>query len=369
MPSAENFDSFSSAAAGKYRQNALYVRMESLFDLEPSDWLDDEPVPAAAAMHVHEYVHYLHNVSTVAGQAYLAANLVFLRALSTGCDEGGYFLGVEQVPTLQRQWLSMTTTMMDTQLGSTRAAALELCRDFSEWQFHSPRVVVGDDGMRSATAAFEARDSLGDRKSETVSIGLSFVTEGIAYEVDREMRRLTGMAADDLDKGTANFPYRAYRAAIESWSGRPLSPRDSIAVGVAALGYPFPGAALISLCGLLGKSDGVVVPDLIEKSGDERLANSRAALDTLRKLSAGLANGGPVEKGIAEYIKLVEAGALLRKECRQPPEFAFLSEKLTAKDARDLMGKMIDCLVIQGKPGGEADMAWIGPGHAVKDEN
>lgn len=367
MPSAKEFESLSSSAAGIYRQNALYVRMESLFDLEPGEKREEEPVPGAAAMHVHEYVHYLHNVSTVAGQAYLAANIVLLRALSGACDEGGYFLGVEHAPALQRDWLTTAATMMETQLGSVRAAGLGSCRDFGKWRFASPCVVVGVDEMPSATAVVTARDPAGELKSETISIGMSFVTEGIAYEVDREMRRLSGIAPGDLDGNTANFPYLAYRAALESWTGRLLTPHDLIAVGVASLGYPFPGAALVNLCRLLSESDKAVA-DVIELSRAERLTNSQVVLDKLRELSAGLVNGGPVETGIAEYVKLVEAGTRLR-EGSSPPEFAFLSGPLTSKNARDLMGSMLDCFVIQDRPGGVAEMAWIGPGHAAKDKS
>ncbi|MGY4728133.1 hypothetical protein [Burkholderia pyrrocinia] len=89
------------------------------------------PPPVAVAMHVHEYVHFLHNASTTAGLAYLVANLLFLRALAAGSDTHGYFLGPETMNPGKLDELRFAAGKMRAMLGSTAAKEMRACTDIS----------------------------------------------------------------------------------------------------------------------------------------------------------------------------------------------------------------------------------------------
>ncbi len=64
------------------------------FFIQATDWIDLHPetgpvLPGAVPTHVHEYVHYLHNISTASGLNYWRASLRVLRLLRDCTDREG----------------------------------------------------------------------------------------------------------------------------------------------------------------------------------------------------------------------------------------------------------------------------------------
>lgn len=356
MTHSPEFDSPSSATAGTYRQNTFYIRMSSLFDL---DTFESKPLPASVAMHAHEYVHFLHNASTTAGQAYLLSNLLLLRAMAAGCNEQGHFLGLDVMAEDGRNFMHYAANLMLAQRGATTAKLLADCKDISLWKFSTPEIVKNDN-MPVATATFSAQDAIGDLIKENITIGLSFITEGVAYEVDREMRRLSGVPENHLDIQTAIFPYLTYRKVVQSWSGRDLQVKDLISIGIAALAHQFSGFWLTEICGEL-KSTSHPLSSVLEKANASCHNDSELVLAALREQRDDLSKGEVISTAMREYMKMAEAGVQLRQK-HWAPEFAFISHSLTPEEFRLCIGAMLDCLVIQGKPNGVQDMYWIGPG-------
>ncbi|WP_333983517.1 hypothetical protein [Burkholderia gladioli] len=356
MTQAPDFDNSNGFTAGIYRQNAFYIRMSSFFDLEPSDV---DPLPIAVAMHAHEYVHFLHNASTTAGQAYLLSNLMLLRAMAGGCDDQGYFLGPDDMTRDGREFLSYTATLMRVQLGSTSANRLHEFKDITRWKYGIPEIKEMEK-MPSATAIFSAEDEHGKSQSQDVLIGLSFITEGIAYEVDREMRRLTGVQEEDLDKNISIFPYRSYRNAVRCWTGRDLQSEDLIAIGIAALAHQFSGFWLTEICNALKGTD-TPLNEVLEKAISSCRNDSERVLAALQEQRKDLSKGDVIWTAMGEYMKLAENGSKLR-QTHFAPELAFINAPLTPEDFRNRIGAMLDCLVIQEKPNNVLDMYWIGPG-------
>ena len=356
MTNSPEFDNSNGFAAGIYRQNAFYIRMTSLFDLEPPE---SDPLPIAVAMHAHEYVHFLHNASTTAGQAYLLSNLMLLRAMAGGCDDQGHFLGSDDMAEDGRDFLSYTANMMRAQLGSTSANSLEVFSDIARWEYGDPRIDKVNE-IPFTMAIFSAEDKQGKSKNQEIMIGLSFITEGIAYEIDREMRRLSGIQEADLDAHTSIFPYRAYREAVRCWSGQDLQAHELIAIGVTALAHQFSGFWLVEICKTL-KAMGTPLNEVLEKAIASCRNGSEHTLAALREQRNDLSKGDVIWTAMGEYMKLAEAGAELRHN-HLSPEFAFINAPLTPEDFRGRVGAMLDCLVIQEKPNDVLDMFWIGPG-------
>ncbi len=355
MENPPEFDSLNSAAAGAYRQNAFYYRMESMFDLDPAD---TEALPFAVPLHAHEYVHFLHNASTTSGQAYLVANLVLLRALAAGANDRGHFLGPEALKADQLDWLRFTGAVMHAQLGATSAKEMRNCTDIRNWECSAPELVKSE-LVDTIHATFTARDRSGEQRSERFAIGLSFITEGIAYEIDREMRRLGGQSVEALDAETKAFPYLAFRVLVRSWSGRDLSAKDYIAIGVSALHCNVAGFGLSEICRCL-KASTASVDNVLNYVRPQWNQASAKVLDDIRTQRIDLSQGDVIWTAMGEYMKLAEAGAQLRWN-RWAPEFDFLSGKMTTDGFKQTVSSMLDCLVIQSKPDGKFDMYWHGP--------
>lgn len=363
MDCLSEFDSASSDLAGTYRQNAFYINMSSLFDLDPSD---GDPLPAAVAMHAHEYVHFLHNVSTTAGQAYLLANLVLLRVLANGCDEQGYFGGLEALTEEQQESLLYIGCLMRAQLGATDADQLAACTDICSWECNSSFKIDENNGLSTVAAIFSARDRGNELKSQSIEIGFSFITEGVAYEVEREMRRLGGTLEQDLDTHTKIFPYRSYHLLVRSWSGRELTTEELIAIGVCAMNHQFSGFWLATICLALRDND-LSLQVVLDKAYSSCQSDSQKVLDGLQEQRRDLSAGRVILTAMGEYIKLAEAGLEMRKKDRMP-ESLLLSRSLCAEDFKQTIGKMLDCLIIQQKPCDELDMFWHGPGLAAQSD-
>ncbi|WP_186103845.1 hypothetical protein [Burkholderia gladioli] len=362
MGDTSDFESSNSAAAGIYRQNAFYIRMSSLYNLDPTH---DAPPIVAVAMHAHEYVHFLHNASTTAGQSYLLANLILLRALAAGSDDQGYFQGSDGMSEENRAWLRYAGSVMRAQLGGTAAKHLSGCENISLWECTNPEINE-DDGIWTASTVFTARDAVGEPRSERVAIGLSFITEGVAYEVDREMRKMAGMPEAQLDAQTKAFPYLAYRTLLRSWSGRDLTARDCIAVGVTALNHKLSGFWLAQICQAL-RDTTIPLDEVLKNARRDCLVDSASVLDEILKQRHDLSQGDVIHTAMGEYARLAQAGVQLRQG-NWIPEFSFLTHKLDGEQLREWMGSMLDCLIIQEKPDAMLDISWIGPGHIAQTD-
>ncbi|MBT2787787.1 MULTISPECIES: hypothetical protein [unclassified Halomonas] len=303
MTLPSEFDSLSSAAAGIYRQNAFYIRMSSLFDLDPQE---NDPLPAAVAMHAHEYVHFLHNASTTAGQAYLHSNLILLRVMAGGCNEQGHFLGLDTMSEDGRNSLCYVATIMNAQLGTTSAKSLSGCKEILQWEYDFPRILTSQN-VSKAISTFKTHEENGDITSQDITIGLSFITEGVAYEVEREMRRLSGIPDNDLDLHVPIFPYLAYRKAIRNWSGRDLQAHDLIAIGITALSHIFSGFWLYTICVSL-RNTNESVTSVLEKARASCSNDSEHVLFALREQRDDLSKGDVIWTAIGEYMKMAELG-------------------------------------------------------------
>lgn len=363
MEQAVEFESPSSGRVGAYRQNAFYMRMTSFYDLEPSI---GEPPSVAVAFHAHEYVHFLHNASTTAGLAYLLSNLVLMRVLAGGADEEGYFGGLNKLSEPDQGSFQYVSALMQAQLG-TSVPNPRPPLDKREWRCGPPSVTYREK-IPTVTAQFwQGQDgAVTETPDASVSVGLSFITEGVAYEVEREMRRLSGIPERDLDNKVNFFPYLAFRVLVRSWSGRDLNPREFILVGVAALASSFAGEGLRVICEALKNSERPLgeVLDVERAKFDPEAAFVIAAL---RDQRTDLVPGDVTWDAMGEYMALAEVGVTMRK-AHWVPELVFLERYPTPEEFKGRVGALLDCLVVQEKPDKKLALHWIGPGKVAASE-
>jgi len=159
------------------------------------------------------------------------------------------------------------------------------------WTFSTPQASLaaqtGDIKITELTVTCSATRVDGTPASGEVAIGYSFVTEGIAYEVDRGIRHLQGAAEDTLDDGVPSYPYLTYGKLVDSWVGRPTTPEERVMLGNAALGDFSVGPALWHAC-LSLRASNLPAHQALEGIFELGAQRSQHATDALRNTIASV---------------------------------------------------------------------------------
>lgn len=363
---------------GTYRVHSLFTKITCDGDLEPEF---GDPFPVAVALHAHEYTHYLHNLSTLAGLQSMQACFLLMVPFINHTDELGFFTA----PTDHEldDTVSFAFKMMNNARGSIEGSPREKGFEWpkiTEWVFSVLQPEQVDlahsaehlGSLQSYSSAVEAKAANGDSIRFILRPGLDFISEGVAYEVEREQRRLAGGAEHELDANTPSFPYLAYRPFIEFLVGRDTTPNERILIGNLSLLIGSPSTALWYICNALrqdhargenSKQEFQKVSDYILKEfkkqsiGTEQLQTS--LLHQITQGSSILASGAVI------YSRLINKALKLRADFPSI-ELVFLQEKLTGEEFKKTIANMLEHLVFQEKAGQEATLQWIGaPGSIV----
>lgn len=370
---------FNAEAIGKYTPNCFYIRTKSLADLNPEN---GPAMPGAVPTHAHEYVHYLHNVSTCTGLHIFLANLWLLRSLPHCTDAYGHFLGNERLSKEQRHWITLANTWIKALWGdATWSTTKPGPKAVVSWQFGAARhhkcrldLPRGEHVIDLVSIEAEAVAPTESAAKVTIDLGHNFISEGIAYEIDREIRRWDGTAETELDRGIPSYPYVAYRPLIEYMVGRPTTAQERVDLGVYALLTTSPAETLIRMSERLGQA--VAQPDPnarvpMEVAQDVITPFCTNAIKlitrTLQPELEALGQGEVIRESADEIRALFQAGFALRT-LNPVLEHGFLGKRLDAAGFHHLVGNLIDCCVLQEKPGDSVDHMWIGPGIAGRDE-
>lgn len=351
---------------GSYQSCTLYIRASSLVDLSPEH---GEPTPRAISTHAHEYVHYLHSLGTAAGQTYLLYNLLLLRSLVSGTDSNGHFIGMDAVEKEHRDLAEATLSGMQGLRGqrNTKFKGSGL----HTWNFGPPRLSGARDsplGMIRLIISASAKTPDGTPISDDFDVGYSFITEGVAHEVDHGIRSLQGIEDNvALDSGTNSFPYFAYGELIDYWVGRKTTRDERILIGNAALTKVDVGQQLLLACKAVRDSTKPAFEALKPKFELERELSSRI-LAELRSVVDSAGAGPTVMAGLKTYLALVERAMVCRSHL-VAPERLFLEKPLDVKSFLMVIGNLVDTFVLQEKPAGESEISWIGPNLVVRDED
>jgi hypothetical protein len=239
---------FSSISAGRFNPNSLFTRVVSDADLNPSD---REAYSVALSIHAHEYIHYLHNISTPSGVTLLLNMLYFFFEFMKGTDRKGiYCKGVESSAE-RAMFFSLAETLQGRSVGELPPNSCKI----KIWNFESPTFEevsfsFGDDEkfiLTKMSLAVVANSRQGDIYKFEVAVGLDFLTEGVAHEVDRELRRSEGLWSD-LDEATPAVPYLAYKEVVDFLLGRKSTAHERIVLGTCSLLSKSPGLGLYEAC-------------------------------------------------------------------------------------------------------------------------
>jgi len=377
MPQTSLLDFQASGDWGRYFPHCFLIRASIEADLDPPSGVLSKN---AVAIHAHEYVHMLHNVSTSVGLHLLLASLWLLRSLPHATDHDGHFRGPDFLVESQRALVRQSYNWFRALFGriSWRYNS-EGPQTVASWKFEPvklgqhqvvvpPQLLVVD----LVSVDGEAVQKDGTAHPFSLELGYNFISEGVAYEVDREIRRRVGVAEDALDADIRPYPYLMFGQLIDHWVGRATTVAERIDLGVYALIDTSPARALWDLSQSLARHapqhaiDGRV-PAVV---ADGMLTPFKAHIADFFNLSIRpeigmLGRTSVVQQAAADLSKLIEAGLALRM---QEP---VLEHRLLAchdrKSYEACVGQLVDCCVLQAKASGNFDFMWIGPGYVARD--
>jgi hypothetical protein len=352
----------------------MYIVTHSLFNIDSTD---DEPLPGAVPIHAHEYIHYLHNISTSAGAHLFLANLWLLRSLPHCTDEFGHFRGEERLNDEQRHWVGVASTWIHALWGGVKwSEGTPTLNTITTWRFVSLQrrnvrleLIGTSHQVELAAIDAEVTDTNGTAAQFTIDIGYNFISEGVAFEVERELQRANGVMAADIDNGTPAYPYLTYRPLVDHLVGRPTTSRERIDLGVFALLTTSPASTLIRMCERLGHTVGSPEPTArlpMSVTEDVALPFKENAMNfvnqTIDKELSALGSEGHIAAGARDIAALFTAGFALRT-INPVLEQTFVGIRLGVDEFKQIIGSLLpDYCVLQKKPGNRVEYQWIGPG-------
>lgn len=208
----------------------------------PKEHLDVETL----ATFVHEYTHFTHNISTLAGWAAYELIIQLVGSFSHTLEDGGTC-----------DPAGLDDNLREDVRIATRALAL------LEGAYRLPRHPSPPIGLRVAAvhASVERNGGVdfdlrhihwevsyrdGSVENHELSLGAHLIEEGIAYLLECAVRH-GALAFDEawtLDTGVPLFPYLAYQTLCRHYSPD-MSALTAVRIGLLALNFNRPGEALI----------------------------------------------------------------------------------------------------------------------------
>jgi len=364
---------------GTYRVHSLFTKISSEGDLDPEF---GEPTPGAVALHAHEYTHYLHNMSTPAGLEALQSCLWLIHPFVTYTDNRGFFNPPGDL--LADDEVSLALTVTKATRGFEEGIPYEENHrwpNVSEWKFENlqacnfPLVhsVEGNIGNVPARKIDVRAIAAGKEINFTLLPGLDFISEGIAYEVEREQRRLSGIPEELLDTQTPSYPYLAFRPLLEFLIGRSTTSEERIIIGSLALLHTPPSCSLIEICEAL-REDFLLGNGSTEKFdqckdyilNDFRNRSLRTDSIFTYPLKHIVAGSPDLSKGIDVYLTIIKKGLTLRSK-HPAVELIFLGKALSPDEFRNATLHILERLVCQEKVGAASRLEWIGVAGSIAD--
>lgn len=366
---------------GTYRVHSLLTRISSDGDMEPGG---EEPFPGAVSLHAHEYTHYLHNLSTTAGLEALLACFWLVVPFVNNTDEKGWYSAPADSESADKENLALAFKLMTTARGSVDGIPDH--QDFKwpvidEWVFgevqsesiplsHAVEGHVGSVNVKSLSITAKSKHS----KFELVlRPGLDFISEGVAYEIEREQRRLAGIPEQFLDAHTPSYPYLAYRPLVDNFVGYETTTYERVLIGNFSLLSHNASDTFFELCVAL-KSDkqqgdgkisetNKVAARVLDRFRDYSTRSDVSHADQIKSILAGSKDlYGAVEL----YARLIEKGLQLRMSIPLM-EHLFAQKHLSPDEFRNVTVNLLERQVCQEKSDGSVHIEWIGAYGSVAD--
>lgn len=361
-----NTDTMFSALAS-YKNNALFTTLPHTADLSI---LDQEEIPDAKVteivlgLHIHEFIHQLHNFSTTAGLQLLTNRLTALQIFATGTNDNGHYIrqgatykhiNSDLLENFEKDYfriLGSTDQILQpgflTDLDFETFSSIEQTEDPTD-----PCEIVG----------VQSNFKIGGKSSSIKinNIGYSMITEGIAYEIEKQVRRsITGETGIELDYSTPPVPYRLYRPLVEHLVGRECDLSELVKVGTIALQNKIPSHGLLASTSALRLG-----PLHFERFSHDMMIEFDGVVseyqETIEQLEKTVFISNSLKIGLSVLNKVVTC-ALDKRKNDPFYELVFTTEPLDLKAFLRIItvGNFPPRCILQNKPDDTAEFFWIG---------
>lgn len=300
---------------GSYSPHELCIEMSAEHALVDVNGNRVDPPAETLSTFVHEYFHYLQNVSTVSGFAGYHAMQQLLALFShtvdgSGKSAGSSTLGGENIRRLRE--LVGYLDFLDGDAGPENAE-LKRVTNAKKTERELP-FGKGVARLSEVTVECEVQTAEGSTERRKLQLGLCAIEEGLAYEIDRVVATVDGGSAS---QNAPSFPYLILRCLGEYFS--PGIDRYSlVACGVLSLLTNDPAGALVDALRDLGerRSQGAEASEALahvqESLRESRVRAISAVLEDVEGLRKMHAKRG-VAEGAMEHVTGTFSSLLIRR--------------------------------------------------------
>lgn len=241
-----------STAAGSYLRNHCLIRLER----DTSFWnTENEPTLHRLSVFVHEYLHFVHNFSTVSGLYDFFAQLRLLRIFCNTVGTAGKSLGMQVLEPESRREASSMMTWRRHLRGGLEHDALDALRrakahpPFAKYKPTTHSVHIGPQNIECHGVVVEFDGLANDDQAGRVEIALGsdVLMEGCALETECQLFEQCGGNAADVRSAVPPYPYLTARTIFEGITGWSPSSRFLSEICVLTLQSTDPGDAFIQI--------------------------------------------------------------------------------------------------------------------------
>lgn len=365
-PSMDQHELFNSSQMAAYRTNTLFsffgVEGDLQFYLTEGE---KELSRAALSLHVHEYIHYLHNISTTSGLQLLKNRLIGLRVFNAGADRNGHFVSASSNsyggdPVLFSEYENDLPAILGSVVELKKSGHI----DNIECRFSKRTEATSDPTDPLHILGVDISFTLAGReeKISALNFGYSVITEGVAYEIERELRKKLGEPEYSLDQHVSVYPYLLYRKVVEYFVGRKCSTYELIQVGTLALQNKIPSWGLYAAMMAL-EHDSSVFNELIKSTYSDFDENAVAYQNVVSLLIDKVFKNTLLAKGLKVLDDIVRP-AIKKRQSNMFYEDVFLRNDLLPENFFQIAAEedLAPRCVVQKTHNGGYDGYWIGMG-------
>jgi hypothetical protein len=276
-------------AAGLYATDLALIRLGR----DESYWAEgNDPTLDRLAVFVHEYAHYLHNFSTVAGIYGFVTSLRRFRLFANTVDDGGRSHGSVVLKTHELAEYQGTVRFRTHLAGaltvtrSLRVASNESL-EILGWTFHDQRVDLASQAIDLRGVSIQVRaGSPNATMEEAFELGSHVLSESLAWEMERILFEAQGAELSALDRVSV-WPYKFARFFLEQVTGGQVESSVVAKIALLALQSTDPGVAFVDLAAALRDRGNRSPADIVEVARQQFVSDvtriQTAMVTSLRK--------------------------------------------------------------------------------------
>lgn len=263
-----------SQAMGTYTTNNAIIRIKKDY----SFWNPDiEHPPATLALFAHEYLHYLHNFSTIAGIYGFVCHLRIAKLFRGTVGEDGLSIGAAALSADEGVELKHLLAWRSHLFGSHTLVGSDLSQrpdtvfDIKSISTRTEHCDLKPLGIELRTPIVEVNFRRGQDHSEhhQIVLGSLAVMESVAWETEKSIFELRKEPIFQYEAMMPAYPYKLPRAIFEHLSGEKPSSNFLSRIGVLSLQTSDPGQEFIGIA----QRAGTLLKEMDEDAALTQLTN------------------------------------------------------------------------------------------------